>query len=858
MRVINILALACALYFSAVSCSEENFGTAPDAMTVITANIGDPANGPESRSAIDNNVYIGGHVGILWTPDDAIGVFNTSVLNARFACTATVPSGRAAFTGNCSAPLYAYYPYSEANNSKQPGELTGSIPAVQSYDFASRVIDGDYKYGHARENATDEFDFTHMFSLLRFNVNATSTAIEGERLVSVTVTLPENRVLAGDFTFSAIDGKYSFTGNKSSKVTVKWTDTPELSEGSTSTAYLSAAPDFHAGDKVILTVRTEAHKATFDAEIAYDFEPNSIYTFDLKLSDFADRLTITDAPPVPALDSFEFTVAANPGKILDKQVVSQSGGASVAETSVTTEKLVIDGNTVSGMIPYLYDFSLAPQFSVPSGVTVTVDGNVQTSGKSVQDFSKPVVYTLTNADGETADYTVTVTNTGLPVVVINQSSALSSGSWVKWFGSLSVRSKDSDWATDDAVSVYRADGQQLVTAAAAGVRLRGNSTRNFPKKPFAIKFDKKQAPVPGLASHKRWVLLANWMDCSMMRNHTAFAIAHATETASAGGSIEKGLAWNPRGMSVELVINGRHVGNYYLCEQIKIGKDRLNIKDAFEDVANPTFANCGYLIECDDNYDENYKFVTSKRYLPFMLKDDVNSTILSQLQNKVNTIEANIVSGNYSTAYANLDINSLIDQWIVFELTMNNEYKHPKSVYMYMDGGDSKLSAGPAWDFDYQTFPNSSRISSLNSQWGGAAAPSMSAWLYSASSPASSAIAPNENDSPYMWYPLLFKDATFRSAVQKRWAVIYPQLKALEAEIAAYTDKYAKSWEVNNAMWPLTFRRSDVIGWAPAFSGDENFTDYRSVVENLRSMYSTRLEWMNQAITAGNFYTQGK
>lgn len=853
--------IAGTLALTAVSCDDSLTGvTSPEAETVIIAYAGEPT--ASSRSAIDNSAYYGGHVGMLWTPDDAIGVFGSSVVNAKFECRAAEPTGRAEFAGNCQDPQYAYYPYSPDNDGTSVTALKGELSYLQTFDPATGTLEGDYKVGVPRPEAEGEFDFNHIFSLLRINVEATGTAIEGETLAGVTLQLPENRQLAGQFTFSAIDGKYSFTGNTSSKVSVKWADTPVLSSGKTATAYLSAAPDIHAGDVVTITVRTLTHKATFTAEIAYDFEPNTVYTFNLKLRDYADRITITDAPPVPVLNSFEFTVAANAGKILDKKVVSQGSGKTVAETGVTTEKLSIDGTTVSGMIPYLYDFTLVPQFSVPANVTVTVGGEVQTSGKSAQDFSKPVVYTLTNADGDAVDYTVSVSNTGLPVVVVNQSSSLASGNWVKWFGSVSVRSKDADWATDDAVSVYAADGTQLVSAAAAGVRLRGNSTQNFPKKPFAIKFNKKQAPVPGLPSHKRWVLLANWMDCSMMRNNTAFAIARATETAVAGSSLDKGLPWNPGGMSVELVLDGRHVGNYYLCEQIKIDSGRLNIRDAYEDVVkdngSATFADCGYLIECDDNYDENCRFITSKRYLPFMLKDDVPSDILSQIQQKVNSIEANIVAGNYSAAYANLDINSLIDQWIVYELTMNNEYKHPKSVYMYMDGGNSKLCAGPVWDFDYQTFPNSSRISSLNAQWGGASAPSASSWLYSASQPATSAQENNENDSPYMWYPLLFKDATFRSTVQARWAVIYPQLLAVDAEIAAYADKYARSWEVNNAMWPLTFRRSDVIGWAPAFAGDEDFTDYRSVVENLRSMYSARLSWMNSAITAGNFYTQGK
>lgn len=839
------------------SCSDDLGRTDGPEVCTITASLG--GTGRQTRTAIDDSRFIGGETGILWTSRDTIGVFGDNDVNVPFTNALSAPQGRVQFNGVMTGtPKYAYFPYCQTAGTDVTA-LKGHLDAEQPYDRTTRYISGDYKCGAPRANVPDEFDFEHLFCLIRFTVDAGGTGLGGESLETITVTAPSGRVISGDFTFNAIDGTYTMAGGTGSeKAGVRMAEAVPLTPGVPVTAYASMAPGIKTNDRLTISIGTADHIATFTATVNCDFEANTVYTFDLKLDNFCDESHNWSLKSLPTFRSFEFTVAANTGKILDKRVQSAKGGETVTETSVTTEPLTINGHEITGMIPYLYDFNLVPTFTVSDGVKVKVNDVEQTSGETVQDFSKPVTYTLESADGAKSEYTVNVTNTGLPVVVVNQSTTLTGGSWRNWFGGVNVRTKDSDWVADDAVSVYGADGSSIVSAAAAGVRLRGNSTQNFPKKPFAIKFDKKQAPVPGLAPHKRWVLLANWLDCSMMRNNTAFAIAHATESAWAGGTIGKGLAWNPHGMSVELVLDGRHVGNYYLCEQIKINKNRLNIKDAYEDVASPTFANCGYLIECDDNYDENCRFLTSRRYLPFMLKDDVSDEILTQLKAKVNSIESNIVNGNYSAAYADLDINSLIDQWIVFELTMNGEYKHPKSVYMYMDGGGSKLCAGPVWDFDYQTFPNADRVSALNAMWGGASAPSMEKWLYSDSAPATSAQERNESDKPYMWYPLLFKDETFRETVRARWSVIYPQLLAVENEIAAYADKYARSWEVNNAMWPLAFRRSNVTGWSPAFAGDEDLKDYGSVVDNLRSMYAARLAWMNTQITQGNFVTNAK
>ena len=80
-----------------------------------------------------------------------------------------------------------------------------------------------------------------------------------------------------------------------------------------------------------------------------------------------------------------------------------------------------------------------------------------------------------------------------------------------------------------------------------------------------------------MPSHKRWVLLANWLDHSMIRNAVAFDIAHAIDsawrnhkiTAAETEYIGDGIPWNVHGQNVELVVFskdgvGHHVGNYYL------------------------------------------------------------------------------------------------------------------------------------------------------------------------------------------------------------------------------------------------------------------------------------------------------
>ena len=67
----------------------------------------------------------------------------------------------------------------------------------------------------------------------------------------------------------------------------------------------------------------------------------------------------------------------------------------------------------------------------------------------------------------------------------------------------------------------------------------------------------------------------------------------------------------------------------------------------------------------------------------------------------------------------------------------------------------------------------------------------------------------------------------------------------------------ARSWYVNIKMWPLNFNRRQ-LEFSSCFNGDEGYGDYGEVVQNLINMYNQRLEWMNTAITNGNFATKAE
>lgn len=834
------------------ACREDSFvqDESKGNVTIIGRMNGDV----QTRTCVDNSSP-DDVAGILWSPKDIIGVYgDKGTKNAMFESANTGNVAEAEFNGTMAAgeyPIYAYYPYSASNAAADVTALKGDLKLTQTFDMTTGKLEGDYKVGTPTFKTYEgryEFEFEHLFSLLKFDINATGTALEGDALESIILTLPEGRRLGGKFTFDATSKAVTWTDDVTGTnvLTMNWSDTPALASGKSYTGYITCAPEIRTGDQIKITILTQKFKAEFTRTALVDFAANTSYTFPLSLENYKNGMVVTNRP---VFTSFSFEAKNNAGKILDKKLTFD--GSATRPVDNVTEVLTVDRDSVIGCIPYLHDFKLKPTFAVSDGTTVKIDGMEQTSGVSEVDFSKPVLYTLSNGE-ETRTFTVVVTNSGLPVVVLTQSGG-GSESWEE--AGINVRSKDADWVETDKMAVYNADGSVDMKEALCGIRLRGNSTQKFPKKPFAIKLVRK-ASVLGMPKHKRWVLLANWMDRTMLRNAVALEVAHRTDSAY----INDGIGWSPRGTSVEVVMDGRHVGNYYFCEQIKIDGDRVDITDCYEDVENPTPETCGYLLEFDDAMDEVNNFRTS-RGIPCMFKDEVpaNSEFFNYVKNKVEGIENSLNAENYEEAYKNLDINSVIDYFFIQELTFNDEYKHPKSVYMLIDG-DGKLTAGPVWDFDWQTFINYDKVQAMNNKYGGTYdCRNTNEWLYGKSKLAEKPWWPGSdydyvNDQPYMWYPLLFKDANFRAKVQERWAVIYPQLLNVVAKIDEFAALNKVSEQFNYAMWPLVGLKNSV---SSAFNGDEDMS-FDEAIATMKQAYTERLEWMNSSITSGFFVTDAK
>lgn len=844
-------------------------------------------------------IYEGDVIGTKWRAKESIGVYGSYSKNVKFTSTNTSDASSVKFSGlMLGTPKYCYYPYSTNNNGVSQTAVKGTMPAVHPYNSSYKDIVGDYRAGtlDSRSWFSSTFTFTRLVSIVRLLVDASGTALEGDNISSIAIKVNNQRKVSGDFTINlqtqAITLGAFKEGNDS--LTLQWEDEPALMNGNIYTAYMTCLPNIQSGDELTFTIRTKKHIATFKRTSKVNYTANTLYKYTLTLKDV--DMTVTDIEHTTVqqadtrLKSMKFTAADNPGKILSRSFTHNSSGTVTVDYEADEKAAVCTIDTVNFKVtlnlPYLNNRKLIPTFELGENAHLWTEDDMEIiSGETEVDFTTVKRLKVVNNIGAGIFYDVELTNTGLPVVVINQLSktvksesgeyASASTAWYEATGT-EWQPKDSDWSMEegDNFMIYNADGTSALTDKSGNVveepilastRVRGNVSQQMPKKPFAVKLDKKHG-VLDMPAHKRWVLLANWKDRTLMRNEVAFGLAEVFQN-----TFSDGLAWNPSGQHVELVYNGVHVGNYYLCEQIKIDDNRLKINEPLDEEDNPYTGEpkiFGYLLESDDGYDEATKFVT-KNHIPFLFKDDAdaNGKMLEYVKGIVQGIEDNLYKGykgtstSFDEAYKTMDLASFVDYWLIQELMMNSEMQHPKSVYSYIN--DGILYAGPVWDFDWNTLPTSGSSEcsySYNKSMLEHAVQKKILWTttYYCFHASEEPNGVKEDDRSYMWYPMLVKSTTFQDMAAERWNQVKGALQAYVGTIQATAKAIKASETVNNAMWPIDSKnnawRSKEYGIGGdiyisgvtncGYCGDEAMT-FDNAISNLTKLLTDRIEGMN-------------
>ena len=291
----NRFFVAAAFVTIAVGCAKEQVGGAVDVpadevnVVVDAPKVIAQFNEPETRTIINADSDATGKLPMLWTPSDEVGVFtsggNKNVRYQNDERTDNVPNTTFSALASASGEIeYVYYPYSETNNGKTVTALVGSIPGEQ---VMGQEVVGDYKRGvllGGTEEGNYRFKFYNIFSLIRFNINASGTALEGKTLDSITLTVTRDGAavpVVGDFTFSAVDGTYNL-GVTSNVLTTTW----NMPFGGLLTSYASVFPEIRKGDILNFVIKAGDYEAALSVASAADFAPGAFYNFPLKLASF--------------------------------------------------------------------------------------------------------------------------------------------------------------------------------------------------------------------------------------------------------------------------------------------------------------------------------------------------------------------------------------------------------------------------------------------------------------------------------------------------------------------------------------------------------------------------------------------
>lgn len=269
-----------------------------------------------------------------------------------------------------------------------------------------------------------------------------------------------------------------------------------------------------------------------------------------------------------ALESSKFAVWADPSNVLSQQSVTNFstdklatlGGVNPFKRSTSSSKyyLFLPSNTDCTALKFWFDTSS----------TLTIDGTSITSGEPTDIFAS------INEGGVSKDCTFRLGSTNYSVTVIKSGDVgtvyVDTNS-----GSLSTITNNNHTGEEPgSIMVVQPDGKVDYMGVMDKMSGRGNGTwsTSTPKLPYNVKLAKSTSLL-GMPAAKKWCLLANYGDSSLVKNQLTYDFAKYI-----------GIKYQPTCKPVDLYVNQQYLGSYQLAEKVEIKSNRINIDDAYENL----------------------------------------------------------------------------------------------------------------------------------------------------------------------------------------------------------------------------------------------------------------------------------
>lgn len=305
------------------------------------------------------------------------------------------------------------------------------------------------------------------------------------------------------------------------------------------------------------------------------------------------------------------------------------------------------------------------------------------------------------------------------------------------------------------------------------IKGRGNVSWTNDKKPYKIKFEKKQAPL-GLTKSKHFALLAE-TDRLYLTSFWGFELGRAVE-----------MAWTPAFQPVELVLNGNYEGLYLLIESVKIQEGRVDIFEQPEENTDPETIPYGWLVEVDNYLDEFQitvpetadKNVLITHKSPEILSEDQRQWLSDEFTDICRRLDTDDILD--PTWTEKMDIHSLAQYFIVSEL-LGNKDAYTGSFYFHKDSGEgAKWKAGPLWDLSWTVYDDE--------------------WMFD-----------SRPDKHVHFIKQALKYPVFVDEVNNVWETFTPELmEKLYTRLCALSDKVRPVIENDEARWPQYAGHSNI------------------------------------------------
>lgn len=358
------------------------------------------------------------------------------------------------------------------------------------------------------------------------------------------------------------------------------------------------------------------------------------------------------------------------------------------------------------------------------------------------------------------------------------------------------------------------------------IRIRGNSSRHFDKKPYLIELvnpdgSNNDQEVMGMDAHHEWALHGPYLDKTLIRNYMWYNIA---------GQI---MEYAPNVRFCELILNGEYQGVYLMTETVTAGKEgaRLTLSTTEK---RETFS--GYILRHDrgsDNELKNidplsiYAFKTDKRInIVYPGASNLNDELAREIELDFSNFEKAIHSYDFDDEEGykgNIDVQSFVDYFIINEVSLNRD-AGLFSTYIYKDI-DRKYKMC-VWDFN-NALDNYEEVEN-----------------------------PAEGFAMFgtLWFNRIIQDRDFTKAIINRYR---------ELRKTVLSDEYLNDFIDETIEWlgPAVERNYEKWGYSFGEEYDRlipherNPRNYDEAVKQMKKSLNDRLAWMDENIESIKQYS---